>query len=469
MLSTLDVAEYAKSQASENMAAATSFVNSTLKLTLKQENLMQELKDGIILSRLLQRLTGDADDEAESCPSSKPENVETPAQSSPFTAMDRISKFLEACKSRLRLDLNDICDVADLYQEKSSKAVISTILALSRTPQAIRLASSESKNSHDTESEEKVSEKVYTDEIVESGDKGRFQGPLTNNVNVDFRSEESLGDKGYAEEAVKVEGIQRTSSILSEIMKQHSPSKEKVHIRGDHADSEVIADYQLGKCIGKGQFGAVYTALNLSTGIVPSLIGIGKIVAIKRIRIGKYANKDLVHETFSREINFLKQLNHENIVTYHGFNLEGNFINIVLEYVENGSLYTVLKNFTSQLPEGLVSKYTKQVLHGLAYLHSKGVAHCDLKAANILVLKNGLVKISDFGVSKQLGSTARDSTFTSESSRVDPKASSLSGSAHYLAPEVIMLEESTTKSDLWSLGCTIHELLTGAPPVFFAF
>jgi serine/threonine protein kinase len=90
-----------------------------------------------------------------------------------------------------------------------------------------------------------------------------------------------------------------------------------------------------------------------------------------------------------------------------------------------------------------------QVLHGLLYLHEQGVIHRDIKGANILTTKEGLVKLADFGV-------ATKATGLHESSVV--------GTPYWMAPEVIELSGATTASDIWSLGCTVIELLDGKPP-----
>lgn len=90
-----------------------------------------------------------------------------------------------------------------------------------------------------------------------------------------------------------------------------------------------------------------------------------------------------------------------------------------------------------------------QVLHGLLYLHEQGVIHRDIKGANILTTKEGLVKLADFGVASR-------TTGLNESSVV--------GTPYWMAPEVIELTGATTASDIWSLGCTVIELLEGKPP-----
>ncbi|KAI7876909.1 kinase-like protein, partial [Lichtheimia hyalospora FSU 10163] len=196
---------------------------------------------------------------------------------------------------------------------------------------------------------------------------------------------------------------------------------------------------QLGNCIGKGQFGAVYRALDMQT---------GEVIAIKRIKL---EDVGVDHEIMaSQEVDLLKDMESPNIVRYLGSVRDDTYLNILLEYVENGSLLSSLKAFGS-LPEKLVASYTYQILGGLSYLHKHAVVHCDLKAANILTTKTGDVKLTDFGVSLNLRVKQDD-------------MGAPAGTPNWMAPEVIELQGASTKSDIWSLGCTIIEMLTGKPP-----
>lgn len=118
-------------------------------------------------------------------------------------------------------------------------------------------------------------------------------------------------------------------------------------------------------------------------------------------------------------------------------------------YAESGSLGQTLKAF-GKLNEHLVAGYVVKILEGLHYLHKSQVVHCDLKAANILTTKTGNIKLSDFGVSLNLRAMEREH--------------SVAGTPNWMAPEVIELKGASPKSDIWSLGCTVIELLTGRPP-----
>ncbi|KAL9030914.1 MAG: hypothetical protein Q9196_001022 [Gyalolechia fulgens] len=194
---------------------------------------------------------------------------------------------------------------------------------------------------------------------------------------------------------------------------------------------------QLGDCLGKGAFGSVFRALNMGT---------GETVAVKQVKLADLPKSEL--RVITLEIDLLKNLDHPNIVKYHGFVKSTESLNIILEYCENGSLHSISKNF-GKFPENLVGLYMSQVLHGLLYLHEQGVIHRDIKGANILTTKQGLVKLADFGV-------ATRTTTLHESSVV--------GTPYWMAPEVIELSGATTASDIWSLGCTVIELLDGKPP-----
>jgi serine/threonine protein kinase len=115
-----------------------------------------------------------------------------------------------------------------------------------------------------------------------------------------------------------------------------------------------------------------------------------------------------------------------------------------------GSLERMLGEF-GKLNEKLVASHVIQVLEGLDYLHHNGIVHCNLKAANILMTPSGEVKLSDFGTSLYLRAIEHVDT-------------GVSCKPNWAAPEVIELRPVPTKSDIWSLGCTVIELLTGSPP-----
>ncbi|KAG7093683.1 hypothetical protein E1B28_007341 [Marasmius oreades] len=204
-------------------------------------------------------------------------------------------------------------------------------------------------------------------------------------------------------------------------------------------EGKLPTHFQLGNCIGRGQFGSVYRALNLNT---------GQMVAVKRIRLEGLKEEEVTQ--LMKEVDLVKRLSHPSIVKYEGMARDADTLSIVLEYAENGSLGQTLKAF-GRLNERLVASYVVRILEGLHYLHQSDVVHCDLKAANILTTKNGNVKLSDFGVSLNMRAMERE-------------IKDVAGTPNWMAPEVIELKGASPKSDIWSLACTVIELLTGRPP-----
>ncbi|KAF8558280.1 kinase-like protein [Imleria badia] len=206
--------------------------------------------------------------------------------------------------------------------------------------------------------------------------------------------------------------------------------------------SKLLNDYQLGDSLGKGAFGQVYRALNWAT---------GETVAVKEIQLSNIPKGELGQ--IMSEIDLLKNLYHPNIVKYKGFVKTREYLYIILEFCENGSLHNICKRF-GKFPENLVAVYIRQVLEGLVYLHDQGVIHRDIKGANILTNKDGCVKLADFGVasSTTTGAVSDDAVV---------------GSPYWMAPEVIEQSGATTASDIWSVGCVVIELLEGKPPYHF--
>ncbi|CAI9785538.1 unnamed protein product [Fraxinus pennsylvanica] len=210
-----------------------------------------------------------------------------------------------------------------------------------------------------------------------------------------------------------------------------------------HNSKTLDNKYMLGDEIGKGAYGRVYKGLDLQN---------GDFVAIKQVSLENIAQEDL--NIIMQEIDLLKNLNHKNIVKYLGSLKTKTHLHIILEYVENGSLANIIKpNKFGPFPESLVAVYIAQVLEGLVYLHEQGVIHRDIKGANILTTKEGLVKLADFGVATKL-------------TEADVNTHSVVGTPYWMAPEVIEMSGVCAASDIWSVGCTVIELLTCVPPYY---
>jgi mitogen-activated protein kinase kinase kinase len=209
-----------------------------------------------------------------------------------------------------------------------------------------------------------------------------------------------------------------------------------------------------GELIGKGSFGKVYHALNVE---------VGEWIAVKQVDLpttkADYSNPQLreTKDALFREISLLEDLDNEYIVQYLGYDVdeEEGRINIFLEYVPGGSIATCLTK-TGKFEDPLVRFFTRQILMGLAYLHNRNVLHRDIKAGNILLNQNGVCKITDFGLSKLSG----------QEKAYDPHSNNsvMRGTVFWMAPEVVKGTNYNAKVDIWSLGCTVIEMLTGDHP-----
>ncbi|KAJ3675236.1 hypothetical protein LUZ60_004278 [Juncus effusus] len=201
------------------------------------------------------------------------------------------------------------------------------------------------------------------------------------------------------------------------------------------------SQWQKGKLLGRGTFGQVYLGFN-SEG--------GHMCAIKEVAfISDDKNSKECLRQLNQEITLLSQLKHPNIVRYLGSELADDTLSVYLEYVSGGSVHRLLQEYGA-FKEPVVRNYTRQILSGLAYLHSRNTIHRDIKGANILVGPNGEVKLADFGMAKHI------SSYTS--------IKSFKGSPYWIAPEVIMNGGYNLSADIWSLGCTIIEMATSKPP-----
>ena len=119
-------------------------------------------------------------------------------------------------------------------------------------------------------------------------------------------------------------------------------------------------------------------------------------MAIKQVSLVGIPNSELAN--IMAELTLLQRLEYKYIVKYIGFIRDEEHLNIILDFIEGGSLSTILRKFGGKTQEPLCARYVAQTLLGLDYLHRRGVVHRDIKAANILVTKDGTVKLADFGI-----------------------------------------------------------------------
>jgi mitogen-activated protein kinase kinase kinase len=210
-----------------------------------------------------------------------------------------------------------------------------------------------------------------------------------------------------------------------------------------------------GELIGKGTFGKVYLALNVTS---------GDMMAVKQVEVPQTASDKSserqreVMEALHAEVETMKDLDHLNIVQYLGFEALDDVQNLFLEYVPGGSVSRCLQMY-GRFEYAVIKSLTRQVLEGLAYLHSCGILHRDLKADNLLLDLDGTCKISDFGISKK-----------SRDIYANNAEMSMQGTIFWMAPEVIhnvvhnARQGYSAKVDVWSLGCVVLEMFAGRRP-----
>uniref|UniRef100_A0A8C1UJV6 Mitogen-activated protein kinase kinase kinase 3 n=1 Tax=Cyprinus carpio TaxID=7962 RepID=A0A8C1UJV6_CYPCA len=214
-----------------------------------------------------------------------------------------------------------------------------------------------------------------------------------------------------------------------------------------HKSPTAPVTWRRGKLLGQGAFGSVYLCYDVDT---------GRELAAKQVHFDPSSpetSKEV--SALECEIQLLKNLHHERIVQYYGCLRDHNekTLTIFMEYMPGGSVKDQLKAYGA-LTENVTRKYTRQILEGMSYLHSNMIVHRDIKGANILRDSAGNVKLGDFGASKRLQTICMSST----------GVRSVTGTPYWMSPEVISGEGYGRKADVWSLGCTVVEMLTEKPP-----
>ncbi len=200
-----------------------------------------------------------------------------------------------------------------------------------------------------------------------------------------------------------------------------------------------VGKFKIVGKLGQGAMGEVFRALD------PVL---GREVAIKVVT-GKLSEDERARDRFLREAQAAAKLNHPNIITVYDFGEEQGQAFMAMELLEGQDLRELLAKGTLTSLEAKVA-IMEQILDGLAFAHSKGVVHRDLKPGNVHVLPNGQIKVMDFGLARR----TEDASSTGV----------IRGTPYYMAPEQARGERSTTRSDVFSLGAMFYEVLSGYRP-----
>jgi formylglycine-generating enzyme required for sulfatase activity len=207
----------------------------------------------------------------------------------------------------------------------------------------------------------------------------------------------------------------------------------------DHLEAtlgETIGRYQVRRLIGQGGMGQVYLARDVI---------LGRSVALKIVGAGK--SSGIQSARFLHEARAIARLNHPNVVQLYDFGEYKHGLYLALEYVEGDTLRDRAQRGTLGLDE--VLRHARAIAEGLTHAHAAGVYHCDLKPGNVMVGKDGRVRVVDFGIART----------------GDNNAGTLSGTPDWMAPEQWTGAPATDRTDSWALGIVTAQLLTGTHPL----
>jgi serine/threonine-protein kinase len=204
-----------------------------------------------------------------------------------------------------------------------------------------------------------------------------------------------------------------------------------------------LGRYEIVGEIGQGAMGVVYKATDPL---------IDRIVAIKTITLSLALDEREEYEArFYQEAKAAGRLSHPNIVTIYDVGRSGDVAYIAMEFLQGRELRDIL-NDKQLLPVDQVIDIVAQVAVGLSYAHEHGIVHRDIKPSNIMVSHDGHAKITDFGIARMASAGVRTQT------------GMVLGSPKYMSPEQVMGKQTDQRSDIFSLGVMLYEMLTGQPP-----
>ncbi|MGB5174062.1 MAG: serine/threonine-protein kinase, partial [Thermoanaerobaculia bacterium] len=230
----------------------------------------------------------------------------------------------------------------------------------------------------------------------------------------------------------------------------HDDRPKDTHYGIDRIIGRQISQYRVIEKIGEGGMGVVYEADDTL---------LRRPVVLKFLPPEHQTSQERI-DRFLREARSASTLNHPNIVTMHNVVQEDSMICLVLEFVDGSALDEITSR--TGLPVDEVLAYAVQITDALAAAHEAGIVHRDIKPGNVMVLPSGTIKVLDFGLAKldplaTVDSEGRTETLLTQAGRVV-------GTPAYMSPEQVLGSAVDTRSDIFSCGAMLYELLTGSLP-----
>ena len=205
-----------------------------------------------------------------------------------------------------------------------------------------------------------------------------------------------------------------------------------------------ILQYEILSLIGEGGMGNVFLARHTQ---------LGRNVAIKSL-LPQLARNENIRARFKNEASTMAHLQHPNIVALYDYVENDDGLYLVMEYVEGIELDKYIRTVSGPVPAELAISFMQQILSAFFYAHGQGIVHRDIKPSNILITKDGGVKILDFGIAKMLSEAGNKLT----------KTGTQMGTVYYMSPEQVQGKEIDVRSDIYALGVTLFQMLTGVCP-----
>ncbi|XP_069674402.1 aurora kinase C-like [Periplaneta americana] len=231
-----------------------------------------------------------------------------------------------------------------------------------------------------------------------------------------------------------------TSSTKPTVVQEQPSAKKGDSKKPEEGKRWTLADFDIGRALGKGKFGNVYLAREKRS----------KFIVALKVLFKSQIQKANVEHQLKREIEIQSHLRHTNILKMYGFFHDDTRVYLILEFAPKGELFKELQSQPNKrFSEERTARYIAQIADALKYCHSKKVIHRDIKPENLLLGPNGEIKIADFGWSVHSPSSRRDT---------------VCGTLDYLPPEMVQGQLHDETVDLWSLGVLCYECLVGKPP-----